>query len=113
MPGWPARVSVREVGPPTASRTRRRCRFPIAVRLIDALSATGLRRIEASAFVSAKAIPPMAGAAEVMAAIARKPGIVYSTLVPNPKGAELADHGAAADEVQLVVTRARPTTRRT
>jgi hydroxymethylglutaryl-CoA lyase len=73
------------------------------VRLIDALSTTGLRFIEAASFVSAKAIPPMAGAAEVMAAIDRAPGVVYSALVPNPRGAELAT-AAGADELELVVS---------
>jgi hydroxymethylglutaryl-CoA lyase len=73
------------------------------VRLIDALSATGLRFIEAASFVSPKAIPPMAGSGEVMAAIKRHPGVVYSALVPNPKGAELAV-AAKADELELVVS---------
>src|SRR4029077_3234749 len=73
------------------------------VRLIDALSRTGLRRIEAAAFVSAQAIPPMVGAEEVMAGIDRRPGIVYSALVPNAKGAERAV-AAQADELELVVS---------
>src|SRR5207244_6316393 len=73
------------------------------VRLIDALSGTGLRRIEAAAFVSPAAIPPMAGADEVMAAIDRRPGVLYSALVPNAKGAEHAID-AKADELELVVS---------
>ena len=44
------------------------------VALIDALSGTGLRAIEAASFVHPKAIPPMAGSGEVMAAIERNPG---------------------------------------
>jgi hydroxymethylglutaryl-CoA lyase len=73
------------------------------VRLIDALSATGLRRIEAASFVAPSAIPAMTGAETVMAQIARRPGVVYSALVPNVRGAERAI-AAAADEVQLVVS---------
>jgi hydroxymethylglutaryl-CoA lyase len=73
------------------------------VELIDALSGTGLRRIEAAAFVSPRAIPPMVGADEVMARITRVPGVVYSALVPNPKGAERAV-AAGAGEIQLVVS---------
>ena len=73
------------------------------VQLIDALSQTGLRRIEAASFVRADAIPPMAGSDEVMARITRAPGVVYSALVPNPKGAELA-LAAKADELELVVS---------
>jgi hydroxymethylglutaryl-CoA lyase len=78
---------------------------PVAqrVRLIDALSGTGLRFIEAASFVSPAAIPPMAGAGEVMASITRRPGVVYSALVPNPKGAQLAI-AASADELELVVS---------
>ena len=51
----------------------------------------------------AEAIPPMAGSDEVMARIDRRPGVVYSALVPNPKGAELALQ-AKADELELVVS---------
>ena len=73
------------------------------MKLIDALSRTGLLRIEAAAFVSPTAIPPMAGAEDVMAAIERAPGVVYSALVPNAKGAERAV-AARADELELVVS---------
>ncbi|HVJ98527.1 MAG TPA: hydroxymethylglutaryl-CoA lyase [Acidimicrobiia bacterium] len=62
-----------------------------------------MRHIEAAAFVSPAAIPPMAGAAEVMAQIDRVRSVIYSALVPNPKGAELAV-AAGADEVELVVS---------
>jgi hydroxymethylglutaryl-CoA lyase len=71
--------------------------------LIDALSRTGLRRIEAASFVSPKAIPPMAGAEEVMARIERVPGVTYRALVPNLKGAERA-LAARADELEVVVS---------
>jgi hydroxymethylglutaryl-CoA lyase len=67
------------------------------------LSRTGLRRIEAAAFVSARAIPPMAGSDEVMARIDRADGVTYSALVPNAKGAERAI-AARADELELVVS---------
>ncbi len=73
------------------------------VRLIDALSRTGLRRIEAVSFVSPKAIPPMAGAGEVMAGITRVPGVSYRALVPNVKGTELA-LAAGVDEIEVVVS---------
>ncbi len=90
MADWPTHVDVREVGPRDGLQNE--APIPVAerVRLIDALSATGLRFIEAASFVSPAAIPPMAGAGEVMAGITRVPGVVYSALVPNPKGAELA-----------------------
>lgn len=73
------------------------------IRLIDALSATGLARIEVTSFVSPKAIPNLRDAAEVMQAITRVPGVIYTALVPNEKGAERA-LACAADEINLVMS---------
>ncbi len=103
MSSWPAHVDVREVGPRDGLQNESPVPVDERVRLIDALSATGLRRIEAASFVSAQAIPPMAGAEDVMAAITRRPDVVYSALVPNPKGAARAV-AAGADEIELVVS---------
>lgn len=47
-------------------------------------------KIEAVSFVSPRAVPAMAGAAEVWAAVRRAPGVAYSALVPNRRGAEAA-----------------------
>jgi hydroxymethylglutaryl-CoA lyase len=60
------------------------------VAFIDALSESGLREIEVSAFVAPRSIPQLADAEEVFAAIRRKPGVVYSALVPNERGLERA-----------------------
>ncbi len=103
MRSWPARAEIREVGPRDGLQNEPPVPVAERVRLIDALSATGLRRIEAASFVAPAAIPAMAGAEDVMAAIDRRPGVVYSALVPNLRGAERAI-AAAADEVQLVVS---------
>ncbi len=103
MSDWPARVEIREVGPRDGLQNEAPVPVGERVRLIDALSGTGLLRIEAAAFVSAQAIPPMAGAEDVMAAIDRRPGIVYSALVPNATGAQRAVD-AKADELELVVS---------
>jgi len=103
MSCWPERVDVREVGPRDGLQNEKPVSVDERVRLIDALAGTGIRFVEAASFVSPKAIPPMAGAAEVMARITRRPGVVYSALVPNPKGAELAT-AAGADEIELVVS---------
>jgi hydroxymethylglutaryl-CoA lyase len=103
MRTWPARADVREVGPRDGLQNEPPVAVAQRVRLIDALSATGLRRIEAASFVAPSAIPAMAGAEDVMAQISRRPGVVYSALVPNVRGAERAI-AAAADEVQLVVS---------
>ncbi|KRA20337.1 MULTISPECIES: hydroxymethylglutaryl-CoA lyase [unclassified Lysobacter] len=60
------------------------------IALIDRLSATGLRSIEATSFVSPKWVPQLADAAEVFAGIQRKPGVHYPVLVPNEQGYERA-----------------------
>jgi hydroxymethylglutaryl-CoA lyase len=99
----PDRVEIREVGPRDGLQNEAPVAVDDRVRLIDALSGTGLRRIEAASFVRAEAIPPMAGADEVMAGITRRPDVVYSALIPNAKGAELALK-ARADELELVVS---------
>jgi hydroxymethylglutaryl-CoA lyase len=58
--------------------------------LIGRLAEAGLSRIEATAFVSPRWVPQMADHEAVMRGITRRPGIVYSALVPNEKGAEAA-----------------------
>ncbi|WP_280554693.1 hydroxymethylglutaryl-CoA lyase [Halomonas sp. 25-S5] len=73
------------------------------VRLIDALSATGLARIEATSFVSPKAIPHLRDATEVVAGIQRCQGVAITVLVPNVKGAERA-LACDVDEVNLVMS---------
>lgn len=70
------------------------------VRLIDLLSATGLRYIEAASFVSPRWVPQMAGSRKVLAAIGRTPGVVYAALTPNLQGFEEAV-AAGADEVAV------------
>lgn len=103
MSGWPNAVEVSEVGPRDGLQNEATVSVPDRIRLIDALSASGLHRIEAVSFVSPKAIPPMAGAAEVMAGITRRPGVAYRALVPNLKGAEFA-LAAGVDEIEVVVS---------
>ncbi len=60
------------------------------IRLIDLLSATGLRRIEVTSFVRADVIPQLADAAEVLAGVERRPGVSFSVLIPNQRGLERA-----------------------
>src|SRR5262245_4484424 len=73
------------------------------VALVDALSRTGLAKIEVTSFVSPKAIPALADATAVMAAIERLPGVEYTALVPNVKGAERAIE-CRLDEFNLVMS---------
>ncbi len=62
----------------------------IKVSFVDALSATGIAEIEASAFVSPRWIPQLGDAEEVFGRIERKEGLIYSALVPNERGLERA-----------------------
>ncbi len=60
------------------------------IALIDRLSATGLKSIEATSFVSPKWVPQLADAAQVFSGIRRRPGISYPVLVPNEQGYDRA-----------------------
>jgi len=62
----------------------------VKVAFIDALSLTGVSEIEVSAFVSPRWVPQLKDAQEVFDQIQRKPGVVYSALVPNEQGLERA-----------------------
>ena len=70
------------------------------VRLVDMLTAAGFAKIETASFVSPKWVPQMADGADVLAAIARKPGVRYTALTPNLKGYEAAK-AAVVDEVAI------------
>ena len=67
------------------------------IELVDRLSATGLRSIEATSFVSPRWVPQLADAAEVMAGITRRPGVSYPVLVPNEQGYDRALAAGATD----------------
>lgn len=96
----PDRVVLREVAPRDGLQNEPPVPTAAKIRLIDALSRTGLSRIEAVSFVSPKAVPQMADAAEVWAAVEKHPGIRYSALAPNRRGVERAlDAGFTAVEV--------------
>ena len=73
------------------------------VTLVDALSACGYAKIEVTSFTSAKAIPMLRDAEEVMGRIRRAPGVQYAVLVPNRRGAERALE-SRADELNLVMS---------
>jgi hydroxymethylglutaryl-CoA lyase len=99
----PAAVRIREVGPRDGIQSEK-AMVPTAkkVELIDALSRTGLRYIEAVSFVSPKAIPQMADARAVWEGMTRDPEVFYSALVPNRKGAETAAE-VGADGMQVFI----------
>jgi hydroxymethylglutaryl-CoA lyase len=86
-----ADVVVYEVGPRDGLQNEARP-IPTAakIRLVDLLTEAGLRRIEVTSFVSPKWVPQLADAPEVMAGIARAPGVTYAALAPNMRGCEAA-----------------------
>ncbi len=81
------------------------------VRYIDLLSATGLGWIEATSFVSPKAIPQLADAGEVFARIRKAPGVRYPVLTPNMKGYQRAKD-AGADAVAVFTAASEHFTKR-
>src|SRR4030095_16604058 len=75
------------------------------IELINQLARTGLHRIEVTSFVSARAVPALADANEVLAGIDRVPGVIYVALVPNIRGVQNAAATARKpDEVNGVVS---------
>lgn len=99
----PRKVRLVEVGPRDGLQNERdQVPTDVKVTLIDMLTDAGFAAVEATSFVSPKWVPQLADAAEVMARIARKPGVAYPVLVPNMKGFEGA-LTAKADEIAMFV----------
>jgi len=100
----PKRVTLVEVGPRDGLQNEA---LPVAaahkVELVQRLQDAGLREIEVTSYVSPKWVPQMADNAQVMAAIARQPGVRYSVLVPNMLGLQAALAGGAATRPDEVV----------
>ncbi|HQV49037.1 MAG TPA: hydroxymethylglutaryl-CoA lyase [Dokdonella sp.] len=92
------RVRIVEVGPRDGLQNEKTI-IPAAtkIELINRLSATGLRSIEATSFVSPKWVPQLADAAEVFAAIDKNPRVSYPVLVPNLQGYQRAREVGAAE----------------
>jgi len=97
----PAKVKIVEVGPRDGLQNEKETiAAAVKIELVDRLTRAGFANIEAASFVSPKWVPQMATSAEVMAGITRRPGTVYSALVPNMQGFEAA-LAAGADEVVI------------
>ena len=105
MPALPAtRIHVNEVAPRDGLQMES-CFVPTDAKVawIDQLSTLSYAKIEVTSFVSPTAIPALRDAEEVMRRITRTPGVVYTALVPNTRGAERAIDGRA-DEFNLVMS---------
>jgi hydroxymethylglutaryl-CoA lyase len=94
-------IRIVEVGPRDGLQNEKTL-IPAAakIELIDRLSATGLRSVEATSFVSPKWVPQLADAAEVYVGIAKHPGVRYPVLVPNEQGYERA-RAVGVDEIAV------------
>ena len=97
----PTSATIFEVGPRDGLQNESNL-IPVAdkVELINRLSKSGLRRIEAGSFVSPKWVPQMASSDEVFKHIDRTQGISYSALTPNLRGLDAALE-AGADEIAV------------
>jgi hydroxymethylglutaryl-CoA lyase len=98
---FPSQVSIVEVGPRDGLQNEKQIvSADDKVTLVNMLSKTGLKRIEAGSFVSPKWVPQMADSGAVFEKISRTPSIQYSALTPNMKGLEAALE-AGVDEVAV------------
>ncbi len=91
MSALPSKVRIREVGPRDGFQNEPET-IPTAekIRLIDLLSATGLKRLEVTSFVRPEVIPQLSDAEEVLAGVQRREGVAFSVLIPNERGLERA-----------------------
>jgi len=84
-------VRLVEVGARDGLQNEKRTLKPqIRVQLLEMLADTGLRTLEAGAFVSPRWVPQMAGSDDVLKALSVRPGVTWTALVPNVKGLEAA-----------------------
>ncbi len=92
MSASPGRVTVVEVGPRDGLQNEAAV-VPVAAKVafIEALAAAGLPVVEATAFVSPRAIPQLADGEEVFRAIRKREGVRYPVLVPNERGMDRAE----------------------
>ncbi len=105
-------IRITEVGPRDGLQSERDIvSTEDKVSFVDALSQTGVAEIEAGSFVSAQAIPQLADSDEVFQKITRKPGVVYSALVPNERGLERA-RAAAVNKIAVFTAASDTFTRR-
>jgi hydroxymethylglutaryl-CoA lyase len=87
----PKQVRIIDVGPRDGLQNEP-ARIPTEdkIHYVDLLTEAGFGWIEVTSFVHPRAVPQMADADEVFRAIRKKPGVRYTTLVPNPRGLERA-----------------------
>lgn len=100
----PKKVQIVEVGPGDGLQNEKNW---ISTKtknvLINKLAEAGLKKIEATSFVSPKWVPQMKDAFDVMLGIERQPGVTYTVLIPNMEGFERA-LDANISEIAIFIT---------
>jgi hydroxymethylglutaryl-CoA lyase len=106
-------IKIVEVGPRDGLQNEKSL-VPTAVKieLIERLAACGLPVVEATSFVSPKWVPQLADAAEVLAGLRRREGVVYPVLVPNLQGLQRAIE-AGVEEIAVFTAASDAFTRKT
>jgi hydroxymethylglutaryl-CoA lyase len=99
----PASIVIRDVGPRDGLQAEAPISISARIVMIEGLFAAGLRNVEICSFVSPKAVPSMAGGAEVVAGVGPSDGVVRAALVPNLRGAQMA-LDAGVDEITVTVS---------
>ena len=90
MSGLPAHVTIREVSLRDGLQIEDPIPLQDKLELLDAVAATGVREVEATAFVSPSKVPALADAPQLAAELSRYPDIAFSALVASPNGAKRA-----------------------
>jgi hydroxymethylglutaryl-CoA lyase len=115
MSALPSAITVREVGPRDGLQAEAPVPVPWRADLVASLVGAGVTTVEVAAFVSPKAVPSMAGAAEVVAEVRSRldgrPGVTLVALVPNVRGAEMAA-ASGVDALTLTVSASEAYSRR-
>ncbi|HEU4907172.1 MAG TPA: hydroxymethylglutaryl-CoA lyase [Solirubrobacterales bacterium] len=114
MSDLPGSVRIREVGPRDGFQNEpETIATADKVRLIDMLSASGLRRIEVTSFVRPDVIPQLADAEQVLESVQRRAGVSFSVLIPNERGLERAlAQRERFDEINVFVSASETHNRR-
>jgi hydroxymethylglutaryl-CoA lyase len=100
----PSSVSLREVGMRDGLQIEAPVPTQHKLRLLEAIVATGVRRVELTSFVSPRAVPALADAAEVVAAATERwSGVVWSALVASRSGVDRA-LAAGVTDLEYVVS---------
>jgi hydroxymethylglutaryl-CoA lyase len=103
LPALPHAVDIREVGLRDGLQLEAPIPLKAKLDILDAVAATGVRRIEVTSFVSPAAVPALADAEELVAELSRWPGLHFSALVAGYGGARRAV-AAGLPELEYVIS---------